>query len=66
MPVMDGLGATRILKADPETKEIPVVALTAYAMKGDEERIREAGCDGYIAKPFSIKEFLEKVAKYFE
>src|SRR5690606_24846489 len=51
LPGMDGLEATRRLKADPETRDIPVVALTAQAMKGDEERIREAGCDGYLAKP---------------
>lgn len=51
LPGMDGLTATRVLKADPATLAIPVIALTALAMKGDEERIREAGCDGYLAKP---------------
>src|SRR3954462_12555399 len=50
LPGMDGLQATALLKADPVTKSIPVIALTALAMKGDEERIRAAGCDGYIAK----------------
>jgi len=64
MPVMDGLEATRILKADVRTKDIPVIALTAYAMKGDEEKIREAGCDGYIPKPIEVKEFLKRVADY--
>ncbi len=64
MPVMDGLAATRILKADPTTSNIPIVALTANAMKGDEEKIREAGCDGYIAKPVDIKELLKEVSKY--
>ncbi len=51
LPSMDGLTATRLLKADPITCVIPVIALTALAMKGDEERIRAAGCDGYLAKP---------------
>ena len=62
MPVMDGLEATRILKADAITKNIPVLALTAHAMKGDKERILEAGCDGYLAKPFDIQELLKEVA----
>ena len=65
MPVMDGLEATRILKADTATKNIPVLALTSYAMKGDKERILEAGCDGYLAKPFDIQKLLKEVAKYF-
>ncbi len=64
MPVMDGLEATRILKADATTSNIPVLALTSYAMKGDEERILEAGCDGYLAKPYNIQELLKEVAKY--
>ncbi len=64
MPVMDGLEATRILKADATTSNIPVLALTSYAMTGDEERILEAGCDGYLAKPFDIKELLKEVSKY--
>ena len=62
LPKMDGLAATKILKDDPATRRIPVVALTALAMKGDEERIRAAGCDGYIAKPMRYKEFLDTVA----
>ena len=64
MPVMDGLEATRILKADATTSNIPVLALTSYAMKGDKERILEAGCDGYLAKPIDIKELLKIVAEY--
>ncbi len=51
LPGMDGLELTRRLKAGPATKGIVILALTAYAMKGDEQRAREAGCDGYIAKP---------------
>ena len=62
LPDMDGLEATRILKADESTRSIPVIALTALAMKGDEERIRAAGCDGYIAKPLAYKDFLAKIA----
>jgi two-component system, cell cycle response regulator DivK len=62
LPGMDGLEATVLLKQDEATRAIPVIALTALAMKGDEERIRAAGCDGYIAKPMRIKEFLGAVA----
>src|SRR5688500_12318170 len=58
LPGMDGLAATVLLKADEATRSIPVIALTALAMKGDEERIRAAGCDGYVAKPLAYKEFL--------
>jgi len=62
LPGMDGLQATAKLKRDDSTRSIPVVALTALAMKGDEERIRAAGCDGYIAKPIRYQEFLKAVA----
>jgi two-component system, cell cycle response regulator DivK len=61
MPVMDGLVATRILKKNAETQDIPVIALTAYAMKGDKEKALEAGCDDYITKPIHISEFLKRV-----
>jgi two-component system cell cycle response regulator DivK len=61
LPGMDGLQATALLKADEATRSIPVLALTALAMKGDEERIRAAGCDGYIAKPLDYKAFLAEV-----
>jgi two-component system cell cycle response regulator DivK len=64
MPKMDGLEAARILKADATTRNIPIVALTSYVMKGDKERILQAGCDGYIAKPIDIQELLEKVSEY--
>ena len=62
LPGMDGLEATALLKADEATRGIRVVALTALAMKGDEERIRAAGCDGYIAKPMRYKDFLATIA----
>jgi CheY-like chemotaxis protein len=64
LPGMDGLTLTRRLKSDPEMKGIIVVALTAYAMKGDEERARAAGCDGYIAKPIDVAKLPLQVAQY--
>jgi|SRR5476651_29909 two-component system, cell cycle response regulator DivK len=64
LPGMDGLEATAFLKRDAATCAIPVIALTALAMKGDEERIRAAGCDGYIAKPMGIQEFLATIAAH--
>ena len=64
LPGMDGLEATMLLKEDEATRNIPVIALTALAMKGDEERIRAAGCDGYIGKPMRYKEFLETIATF--
>jgi len=64
MPVMDGLEATKILKADAETRNIRIFALTSYAMKGDEENIREVGCDGYITKPIDTRGFLEKISEF--
>ena len=60
LPVMDGLEATKILKMDAKTREIPVLALTSYAMKGDRDRMLEAGFDGYLAKPVDVREFLER------
>jgi len=62
LPGMDGLAATALLKKDAATRAIPVIALTALAMKGDEERIRAAGCDGYIAKPMRYRDFLATIA----
>jgi two-component system, cell cycle response regulator DivK len=64
LPGMDGLTLTRRLKSDPAKKDIIVVALTAYAMKGDEERARAAGCDGYIAKPIDVGKLPQQVAHY--
>ncbi len=64
MPVMDGFEATRILKADATTRNIPVLVLTSHAMKKDIERIHKAGVDGYLTKPFDIRELLKMVAKY--
>jgi len=61
LPDIDGLAATRRLKADPRTAHLPVIALTAFAMKGDEDETRAAGCDGYVTKPIRYKEFLGEV-----
>jgi two-component system, cell cycle response regulator DivK len=63
LPVLDGWEATRRLKADPATKHIPVIALTAHAMEGDERKAREAGCDDYDTKPIELSRLLEKMAK---
>ena len=59
-----GLEVTKWLKDDPELKAIPVVAVTAFAMKGDEERIREGGCEAYLSKPISVGKFLETVRHF--
>jgi len=64
LPGMDGYAATRLIKEDPAIKGIPVVALTAYAMKKDQEKAYQAGCTGYISKPFSLKPFMEAVKGY--
>ncbi len=64
LPGMDGLTATAILKADPRTHDIPVVALTAQAMKGDADRALAAGCAGYLTKPIDTRAFTRTVARY--
>jgi CheY-like chemotaxis protein len=64
LPGMDGLSATKKLKADPATGHLTVVALTANAMKGDEETALNAGCDGYLTKPIDTRTFLATVAKF--
>lgn len=64
LPEVSGLEITKMLKEDPDLKGIPVIAVTAFAMKGDEEKIREGGCEGYIAKPISVANFLQTVGKF--
>ena len=66
MPVMDGLAAVKVLKADHVTRSIPVIAITALSMEGDRERMLEAGFDGYLAKPISIKELRSVVAAHLD
>ena len=61
LPGMDGLTATGLLKNDEATRDIRIIALTAFAMKGDDEKMRAAGCDGYISKPIHHKDFLETI-----
>lgn len=64
LPGMDGLELSRRLKMDPATRDIVILAVTAYAMKGDEQRARAAGCDGYVAKPIDTRTFPALVASY--
>ncbi len=64
LPEVSGLEVTKWIKEDDELKSIPVVAVTAFAMKGDEEKIREGGCEAYIAKPISVTNFLETVERF--
>src|SRR2546429_3834366 len=64
LPEVSGLEVTKWLKEDPELKGIPVVAITAFAMKGDEERIREGGCEAYLPKPISVAKFIETIRRF--
>jgi len=64
LPGMDGLTLTRKLKADERLKDVPVVAMTAFAMKGDEQKALAAGCDGYITKPIDTRKLPQQVAAY--
>lgn len=64
LPEVSGLDVTKWLKEDAELKHIPVVAVTAFAMKGDEQKIREGGCEDYISKPISVARFLEVINNY--
>lgn len=66
MPVMDGWEATRRIKANPELKHIPIIAVTSHAMVGDEIQAREAGCDDYVPKPIDENELIGKVKKFLE
>ena len=64
LPEVSGLEVTKWLKDDPDLKAIPVVAVTAFAMKGDEERIREGGCEAYLSKPISVGKFIETIRHF--
>ena len=64
LPEISGLEVTKTLKADEDLKSIPVIAVTAFAMKGDEQKIREGGCEDYISKPISVSHFLEVIHHY--
>jgi two-component system, cell cycle response regulator DivK len=64
LPVLDGYEATRRIKADPALAHIPVIAVTSYALSGDEAKTKAAGCNGYVAKPFSPRQLLAKVREF--
>jgi two-component system cell cycle response regulator DivK len=64
LPEVSGLEVTKWLKEDPELKATPVVAVTAFAMKGDEERIREAGCEAYLSKPVAVAQFIKTIRRF--
>jgi two-component system cell cycle response regulator DivK len=64
LPEVSGLEVTRWLKEDDELRSIPVIAVTAFAMKGDEEKIRSGGCEAYIAKPISVSNFLDTIGRF--
>jgi two-component system cell cycle response regulator DivK len=64
LPLLDGYEATRRIKADPELKNIPLIVITSYALSGDEGKAREAGCDAYVAKPYSPRQLLAKIREF--
>ena len=64
LPVIDGYEATRRIRAIPELAEVPIIAVTSYALSGDEAKTRAAGCDGYVAKPFSPRQLLAKIREF--
>ena len=64
LPVMDGYEATRRIKADPALKSIPIIAITSYALSGDEQKARAAGCDDFVPKPYSPRQLLAKIRQY--
>src|ERR1700712_667034 len=64
LPEVSGLQVTQWIKADPSLRHIPVIAITAFAMKGDEEKIRQGGCEAYLSKPISVVKFLETVRNF--
>ena len=64
MPIMDGYAATRRIKADSASRSIPIIAVTSYALSGEEKKARAAGCDDYVPKPFSPRELLAKIRQY--
>ena len=66
LPVMDGYEACRRIKADPELRHIPIIAVTSYALSGDETKTKAAGCDGYVAKPFSPRQLLAKMNEFLD
>ena len=66
LPEISGLEVTKMLKAEDDLKDIPVIAVTAFAMKGDEQKIRDGGCEDYIAKPISVPHFIESINRFLK
>ena len=66
LPIMDGYEATRRIKADPALRSIPIIAVTSYALSGEEKKARAAGCDEYVPKPFSPRQLLAKIRHYLQ
>jgi two-component system cell cycle response regulator DivK len=66
LPLVDGYEATRSIKRDPELKDIPIIAVTSYALSGDEQKAREAGCDAYVAKPYSTHDLLARIGQFLD
>ena len=64
LPIIDGYTATRRIKTDPALRSIPIIAVTSYALSGEEKKAREAGCDDYVPKPFSPRQLLAKIRQY--
>jgi two-component system cell cycle response regulator DivK len=64
LPIIDGYTATRKIKADPAMRSIPIIAVTSYALSGEEKKAREAGCDDYVPKPFSPRQLLAKIRQH--
>jgi two-component system, cell cycle response regulator DivK len=64
LPIMDGYEATRRIKADPTLTDVPVIAVTSYALSGDEKKARAAGCDDFVPKPYSPRQLLAKIRQY--
>ena len=66
LPIMDGYEATRLIKTDPNLRSIPIIAVTSYALSGEEKKARAAGCDDYVPKPFSPRQLLAKIRHYLQ